>query len=548
MKNRFLFALLFSIFCWGNHIVSAQIIDVYKQQRQQWQKKAEDAKPPLLKQIRKPVSLVKVEKDSSAYQGWKTVKTGSINQFYRSSFKQNNIMIVDFGEHLTGTFSCTFDTLGNISDAPVRFKLTFAEVPAELGEPFDPYHGGLSRAWLQDEIVTLQYTPYTITIPRRLAFRYVKIELLAASSYFDVCISDMNMEATSCVEESKFSLAPETEPLIKEINRVGLATLKECMQTVYEDGPKRDMRLWIGDLYLEALANAYSYQNNALTKRCLYLLAGLAKPSGILNSNISEVPAPRAQNSVTLDYCLLYNIALHEYLKVSGDKETAEDLWPVAINQLRFAQKYLNNEGLYDTAKQPQYWLVFDWKDNFDRHASIQGLMTFAFNETYLLAKLLGKENEVKDLPDLIKKMKKASLKYLYDKKQGVFVSGPDKQVSYLSQAWMTLSETLSPKECAKALLNAIENPDACYPGSPYGYHYVIDALIKCGLGKEARNIMTYYWGGMVNKGADTFWEVYDPNDDYRSPYNSHLVNSYCHAWSCTPVYFINKYPEIFQK
>ena len=112
----------------------------------------------------------------------------------------------------------------------------------------------------------------------------------------------------------------------------------------------------------------------------------------------------------------------------------------------------------------------------------------------------------------------------------------------------MTLSETLSPKECARALLTAIANPEACYPGSPYGYHYVIDALIKCGLHQEARDMMLYYWGGIVQKGADTFWEVYDPNDDCRSPYNSHLVNSYCHAWSCTPVYFINKYTEIFQK
>ncbi len=548
MKNRLLIAIFSILVFGGNNIISAQVTDVYKQQRQQWLKKAAEAKPPLIKQIKKPVSLVKAVKDSSAYQGWKTVKAGDINQFYRSSFKHNNVMIVDFGEHLTGTFSCTFDTLGNISDAPVRFKLTFAEMPAELGEPFDPYHGGLSRAWLQDEIVTLPYAPYTVTIPRRLAFRYVKIELLAASSYFDVCVSDINMEATSCVQESKLSLAPNTDPLIKEINRIGLSTLKECMQTVYEDGPKRDMRLWIGDLYLEALANAYSYQNNALTKRCLYLLAGLAKPSGILNSNISEVPTPRAQNSVTLDYCLLYNVALHEYLKTSGDKETAEDLWPVAVNQLLLAQEYLNDEGLYDTAKQPQYWLVFDWKDNFDRHASIQGLMTFAFNETYQLAKLLGKENEVKELPRLINKMKKASRKYLYDKKQGVFVSGQDKQISYLSQAWMALSETLSPKECAKALQTAIQNPKACYPGSPYGYHYVIEALIKCGLGETARDMMIYYWGGMVKKGADTFWEVYDPNDDCRSPYNSHLINSYCHAWSCTPVYFINKYPDIFQK
>ena len=117
MKNRLLIAIFSMLIFWGNNNISAQVTDVYKQQRQQWLKKAAEAKPPLIKQIKKPISLVKAVKDSSAYQGWKTVKAGDINQFYRSSFKQNNVMIVDFGEHLTGTFSCTFDTLGNISDA-----------------------------------------------------------------------------------------------------------------------------------------------------------------------------------------------------------------------------------------------------------------------------------------------------------------------------------------------------------------------------------------------------------------------------------------------
>jgi hypothetical protein len=67
-------------------------------------------------------------------------------------------------------------------------------------------------------------------------------------------------------------------------------------------------------------------------------------------------------------------------------------------------------------------------------------------------------------------------------------------------------------------------------------------------MGQEAKEKLTSYWGGMVKKGADTFWEVYDPQNDFLSPYNSYLANSYCHAWSCTPVYFIRKYPELFQR
>lgn len=119
---------------------------------------------------------------------------------------------------------------------------------------------------------------------------------------------------------------------------------------------------------------------------------------------------------------------------------------------------------------------------------------------------------------------------------------------AWIETVWMILSETLTAKEGAKAMATVLSMPDACYPGCPYAYHYVMEALLKCGMRQEARSLLTSYWGGMVNKGADTFWEVYDPNNDELSPYGFFPINSYCHAWSCTPVYFINKYPEIFQR
>ena len=53
---------------------------------------------------------------------------------------------------------------------------------------------------------------------------------------------------------------------------------------------------------------------------------------------------------------------------------------------------------------------------------------------------------------------------------------------------------------------------------------------------------MKGYWGEMVRDGADTFYELYDPEDRYASPYGSRIVNSFCHAWSSTPSYFIRKY------
>lgn len=528
--------------------VAAQDAGVWMgDRRAAWLKEAAASMPELRRTEHHPVRIVRSVADSTAFQGWRMEPSEPIEALYASSLKQRRKVIVDMGEHMTGYFSLRVNHTGMPADAPIRLRITFAEVPAELNTPFDPYPGGLSRAWLQDETVTVMRLPATVRIERRVACRYVMIEVLAQSS-FDFRVEDITLEAVTSASGEAPALAEGTDPMIRRIYDTGLKTLSECMQTVYEDGPKRDQRLWIGDLYLESLANACSFGNHALTRRCLYLLAALADEDGWLHATVYEYPQPEPQyNQHTMDYSLLYGVALLEYLKATGDMTTARELWPVVARQIEIARTYLK-DYLYDMQKQPQWWLVFDWKDDLDRHASVQGLMTFAVERGWELAQMVGRERDVRDWPDLVKRMRRASRRAFYDADAGVVVSGPQRQVSYLSQVWMILSGTLTPKEGARAMTAVLNDPTACRPGSPYAYHYVIEALIACGMRDEAREQLLEYWGGMVERGADTFWEVYDPMDDCKSPYGFYPVNSYCHAWSCTPVYFINTYKDIFQR
>lgn len=519
----------------------------FASERDTWLREAAENIPPLTERIETPVGLVESVRDTGAFQGWRMIPAGDMDSLYGHSFKERKEVIVDFGRHMTGYFSFDIGRLSADADAPLRFRLTFAEVPAELNTPFDPYPGGLSRAWLQDEVVTVMDAPATVELSRRVAFRYVKIELLAWSS-FDFAVTGMRFRSVTSASGEPKPLASTADPTIVRINRIGLATLAECMQTVYEDGPKRDRRLWIGDLYLESLANTYSFRNHGLTRRCLYLLAALADEEGLLHATVFEYPEPHPQTGQhCMDYSLLYGVTLYEYLNATGDRATAEALWPVVVRQVEHAMTYLRDD-VYDMEKQPAWWLVFDWKDDLNRHAPMQGLMTFAIEQSYELAKLLGRESEVAGWPRIVSRMKAASRRVFYDRREGVVVSGPDRQRSYLGQVWMILSGTLSPREGERALRTVLADPDACYPGSPYAYHYLIEAMIRCGMNDEARRRLTEYWGGMAALGADTFWEVYDPTDHFKSPYNFFPVNSYCHAWSCTPVYFINKYADIFQK
>ena len=517
--------------------------------RSGWLKKAENARPKLTETVIQPKSIVKITEDKASFQGWKAENDSNTQELFKTSFKNLKAVTVDFGDHYTGYFTFQLGVLSGTPDGPARFKLTFGEVPAELAVPFDPYTGGISRAWLQDEIATVMTMPASITIDRRVACRYVKIELLGCSPYFDFNISGLQLKAVTSVNQMPEPLAATTEQMIRDIDQVGLNTLKECMQTVYEDGPKRDQRLWIGDLYLESLANTYSFKNHELTKRCLYLLAGLSGEKGYLIGTVFEGPEPHAQAGQYLfDYSLLYNVALKEYVTATNDMETARDLWPLAKRQLDIIHQYMQADGLLNYEKaNAEWWLFFDWKEGLHKEAALNGLSVYALKETYELARMLNKQDELKEVPALIRKMTQASRKQLYNKTTRLFESGKDKQISYASQIWMILGGVLSKEESQKTLTALINHEKAIAQGAPYLYHYFIQALVNAEMNKEAKSFLTQYWGGMVKKGADTFWEVYDPNNELLSPYGFYPVNSYCHAWSCTPVYFIRKYPQIFQ-
>jgi hypothetical protein len=103
----------------------------------------------------------------------------------------------------------------------------------------------------------------------------------------------------------------------------------------------------------------------------------------------------------------------------------------------------------------------------------------------------------------------------------------------------------LDEAEARRALEAVRAAPGAVKPKSPYLYHYVLEALVQTGRLGDAREILSTYWGGMLDLGADTFWEVFVPDDQKASPYNNFLVNSHCHAWSCTPAYFLRRFPAL---
>ncbi|MBB6634706.1 sugar hydrolase [Cohnella thailandensis] len=503
--------------------------------------KAERLTPTLHERRVEPVRTIEVEADSTSLHGWKVRETGSIEALRRRALSKGESFVVDFGDHQVGYLTFKIRSEEARADSPVRLKLIFGEMPVEIGEDFDTYDGWLDRSWLQDEIVNLDLVPGTYTLPRRYSFRYLKVEVLTPARKFKVAFDELYATSVSSADLAAVKGLPDSVPEdLREIDRIAVRTLQDCMQTVFEDGPKRDRRLWIGDLRLQALVNYETFRNMELVKRCLYLFAGLRLPGGQVCACVYEKPEPSADDIYLYDYSLFFIATLHDYYEASQDRETLVELWPVASEQVRLALERLDERGI--VKDDPSWYCFTDWHDDLNKQASAQAVLIYGMKRAVVIAQRLGDEAEAERLKGEIERVTAAALKHLRNPETGFFESGDVRQASWASQIWMVLAGVL-PREENAALLDRLfeENPEV-RPMTPYMFHHLIEALLESGRAEKALEQMRAYWGEMARDGADTFWEVYNPSDKNNSPYGSNLINSYCHAWSCTPAYFIRKY------
>ncbi|WP_239618117.1 alpha-L-rhamnosidase-related protein [Cohnella mopanensis] len=502
---------------------------------------AESLKPDLIEKKVYPTRLVEAEADSEAFQGWAVRETGSIATLRDRAFTKGDSIILDFGDHHVGRLTLSLESVDARADSPVRLKFIFGEMPCEIAEDFDEYNGWLDRSWLQDEIVNFDVLPGTYTLPRRYTFRYLKIEVLSPARKFKVAFPDIYVTTETSADVTQVPPLPDDMPEdLREMDRIAVKTLQDCMQTVFEDGPKRDRRLWIGDLRLQALANYYTFNNHDLVKRCLYLFAGLRLDGGQVGACVYEKPEPARDDIYLYDYSLFFVSTLYDYDLASEDRETVNELWPIVMEQIELSLLRLDEQGI---VKDDASWYCFtDWHEKLNKQASAQAILIYCLKRGLALAERLELQAEAAAIRNHIELASEAALTHLWDERQGFFVSGEDRQISWASQVWMALAEVLDPQANAALLERLFEvNPDI-RPMTPYMYHHLIEALITVGNKDKALEQMKAYWGQMARDGADTFWEVYNPEDKKNSPYGSNLINSYCHAWSCTPTYFIRKY------
>ena len=292
-------------------------------------KKAEENRPEIFKTKAVPKRIVDLVKDETKLNGW-GVKESELSPENLSSLgmKRDDSVILDFGEHCVGRFSVDISSVGSPMDAPLYMRIRFGEIPAELAGDSSSYEGWLSKSWIQEEYIHLDELPAKLSLPRRYSFRYVELKVLDTSPKWQAVFENPEVvKETSADYGNLKEISVEEE--LKKIYEVSVKTLAECMQDVFEDGPKRDRRLWIGDLRLQALANYVTFDNVELVKRCLYLFGAMNTTEGKIPANVFVKPASLPDDTFLFDYSLFFISVLYDYETAHPDIEFLKELFPV---------------------------------------------------------------------------------------------------------------------------------------------------------------------------------------------------------------------------
>ena len=413
-------------------------------------------------------------------------------------------VMLDFGREVVGRLEVRSDS-DKSSDVTVQYGESEAEV---LNEPYlgvDPLH------------VAAHGTAYG----PKSAFRYAVVRFTggAETRYAGMQLAGIEYPVTY---KGSFE---SSDAALNKMWAIGAYTAHLCMQDDIWDAPKRDRGRWMGDLDVSGRTIEDAFDDHFLMDETLDRLLG-------------EAPVKKHVNGIA-GYSAFWIMGEAEYFKHTGSMQQLESTHDRLVQLMHYMETELDERNLF--ANETKAWPFVDWSPELNGTGaeSLRGTQ-FEFyagfrDGVYLLRQMHDTKNA-----DLFQKradaMKAAAQKYLLD---GTGSFGDRWQTN----AFAVLSGTANASQYGAIWKNSLASVGHVKYNAlivtPYYNYYVISAMAKMDHRKEALDWIRQYWGGMVDEGATSFWEGYDPSW-YRGNFHASLQAddmsgyrvSLAHGWS----------------
>jgi len=228
---------------------------------------------------------------------------------------------------------------------------------------------------------------------------------------------------------------------------------------------------------------------------------------------------------------------LWEYYLHSGDIETIKLLYPNVKHQMAWFESELNDHSLIKDADRPEWWCFIDWSDmeKKDEVTALQAIYYDSLRAAENLASTLGDKTNAGKYRDRAKLVKDAVNERLWAKDSGAYAdcrtsAGLSKRISQQSNCLAILFGIADRKQ-GESIQRVIFDPSKVDPTTTaYMNFYVAKALHSLDKDQQSLDLIRDYWGGMLKRGATTYWEIYDPRKPEDFVPETDL--SLCHGWS----------------
>jgi alpha-L-rhamnosidase len=327
-----------------------------------------------------------------------------------------------------------------------------------------------------------------------------------------------------------------SNPTLNQIWETALYTFHLNTREFFLDGIKRDRWVWSGDAYQSFLMNFYTFFEPAVTRRTLIALRG-------------KDPVATHINHI-MDYTLYWFLGLYDYYLYTGDLAFIRQTWFKALSLLDFCQLRTNAEGMLEG--RPEDWVYLDWAemDNRGEVCAEQILFCRSLECMAELSELLGEPERAVNLKAQSQTLKERILTSFWDAERGGlahrrFKGRIDHPITRYANIFALLFGYLPTPQIEVVKSEVLLNPDVQAITTPYMRFYELDALCTIGEHNLVLDEIISYWGGMLELGATTFWEQYDPREQgqqHYAMYGRPFGRSLCHAWGASPLYLLGKH------
>jgi len=357
------------------------------------------------------------------------------------------------------------------------------------------------------------------------AFRYIFIRGEGAGD----CSLTARYEYLPLQDVGRFACE---NPFIEKIYQVCAYTFHLNSREFFQDGIKRDRWVWSGDSYQSYMTNNYLYFNPDITKRTIRCLLG--KP-----------PYEQHVNTIN-DYTLYLILGLWDTYFATGDRAFVAEVWPRFKALYQFVTDRLDEDG--QMVYREGDWIFIDWSD-MDKDGPLCAEQILLWKTARCMAQLAGLMGEPADRfeQQAARLEKLINQRYWSEEKQAyidTYTSGKN-NVTRHANIFAILYDFADDDRKAVLKKTVLDNDEIIQITTPYFKFFELCARCKLGDLPFAQKMIENYWGGMLNNGATSIWEEYDPNatgTQHLAMYGDKYGCSLCHAWGGGPIYLLGRY------